>query len=402
MALHNVGELKAGVQGLLQNINLSKVVNLNGAIERAARILVQQADIPAASGVEPITLYSGVNYYLAPSTIFGGAINLIRRQGAASAPWDYSYKVPVDTFTRAKNRLPNGYMLDIEFKNGVAYLGISTPIPSQRVVLDTMTQTAGWVASGTASGLTTDTTNYYQQPASLRFTLTGAGAGILTKTLPNSLQMEDYQGVGVAFIALQIPQGVPASDLAEIALALGSSPSDFDAVQVNEGFLGAWTSGEWLLVAFDFASTITTGTPDWSAINYIQVGFLHGGTLVNMRVGGLWMSLPSPNEILFQSSALFKGSLTPATQAITNDGDTIILNDAAYTLLEHESALAVAIQQGGDLASGQVQMLRGILYGTQNDEGLYKLYRGDNPSQELRTVGSWYDVGSNGGGYTYG
>jgi len=68
--LHTVGELKAGVQGLLQNITLSKVVNLNGALERAARTVVQQADVPEASGMLPITLYNGVTYYEAPDLIF--------------------------------------------------------------------------------------------------------------------------------------------------------------------------------------------------------------------------------------------------------------------------------------------------------------------------------------------
>jgi len=388
---HNVGELKAGVQGLLQNINLSKVTNLNGAIEAAARVVVQQADVPEASGKESLTLYGGVDYYLAPSTIFGSAINLIRRQGDSSSPLDVNIKVPMETFTLGKHRFPNGYMMDVEYDNGTALLGISTPIPTPKVVLDQMNATTGWTAAGSASNLTADYTVYYQAPASLRFLLTGSSTGTLTKTLTSPVNLSSYEDVGVAFLAIRIPDGATASNLTSVALKLGSSASAYDSVSSTEGFLGAWTAGDWLLVALNFQSSSSTGTPDWSAIDYIQVSLAHTATLTNFRVGGLWISLPSPNEILFQSSAIFMASGAAPLQTITGDGDTVILNDAAYTLLEHESALRIAIQQGGDLASGQVQMLRSILYGSPTDQGLYNLYRGDNPSESLRTVGSWYN-----------
>jgi len=78
-----------------------------------------------------------------------------------------------------------------------------------------------------------------------------------------------------------------------------------------------------------------------------------------------------------------------------------MLNDAAYNLYVHESALTIAIQQGGTMESGYVQMLRGLLYGTNNDVGLYALYRSDNPSEQLRQIGTWYDSGYGGNGRNY-
>lgn len=389
MALHTVGELKAGVQGLLQNITLSKVVNLNGALERAARTVVQQADVPEASGMEAITLYDGVDYYLAPDILFGGAINLIRRQGAASSPLDYNYKVPVDTFTRTKQFLPNGYMIDVEYKNGTAMLGIASPIPKPRIIIDPMNDTDGWVAAGSASSLVEDETVYYQQPASLRFTLTGSSTGTLTKTLDNALDLTAYEGVGVVFLAIYTPV---AADFTSATVRLGSDDSNyFETGAETEGFLGAWTANDWTLIALDLAGATETGTVDIENVDYVQVRLAHTATLTNFRVGYLWTSLPMPNEILFQSSAIFRTTAGVQSQTITGDGDTVILNDAAYTLLEYEAALNVAMQQGGDLSSGQVQMFRGILYGSANDQGMYNLYRGSNPSGQLRTVGSYYN-----------
>lgn len=387
--LHQVAELKAGVQGLLQNINLDKVVNLNGALERAARTVVQQADVPEASGMQPITLYDGVYYYEAPDILFGGAINLIRRQGEASNPLDYNYKVPVDTFTRTKQFLPNGYMLDLEYKNGTAMLGISSPIPKPRLIIDPMNDTDGWTAAGSASSLVEDATVYYQQPASLRMTLTGSSTGTLTKTLQSPLDLTEYEGVGVVFLAIYTPS---AADFTSSTVRLGSDDSNyFETTAETTGFLGAWTANDWTLIAMDLSSATETGTVDIENVDYVQVRLAHTATIVNFRVGYLWTSLPMPNEILFQSSAIFRTPAGLQTQTISSDGDTIILNDAAYTLLEYEAALNVAMQQGGDLSSGQVQMFRGILYGSANDQGMYNLYRGDNPSAELRTVGSYYN-----------
>jgi hypothetical protein len=109
-------------------------------------------------------------------------------------------------------------------------------------------------------------------------------------------------------------------------------------------------------------------------------------------MGGLFTALPVPHEILFQSSAIFlpTGSSVPL-QAISTDGDIILLNDAAYNLFLHEAALTIALQEGGSLETGYGQTMNGILHGMGNNIGLYNLYRADNPSESLRNVGSYYD-----------
>lgn len=401
MALHTVGDLKDSVAGLLTGTNLNNVTDLTGALERAARTLVQQADVPEASGIQPITLYGGVEWYEAPETLFGTAINLIRRQGVATSPLDYSYKIPLDQFSREAKLFPNGFTMALQYKNGSAQLGISTPNTEPQVDIDKMNEVGDspneWAVGGSASGLAKDSTNYYQQPASLRFTLTGSSSGTLTKTLANPLKLTDYDGVGVAFLAIQIPAGATASALTSIALKLGSSSTDYNSTSATEGFLGAWIANDWLLVALDFAGASETGNPDWDAIDYVQITFAHTSTFTNFRVGGLFIALPSANEIVFQSSAIFMASGASPSQSITDDNDTIILNDAAYTLLEHESAYTIALQNAGGVATPLSETLKGILHNPGT--GLYPLYRGDNPSGELRLIGSYYPEGYGYGGF---
>lgn len=407
MALHTVSELKDSVAGILSGMDLSNVDNLDGALERAARVLVQKADIPEASGIQNITLYSGVFNYACDPSIFGTAITDIRPQGINRPITDFVYKRPGEQFDRTKGYLPNGTMTTFEYYNGKPIIRIVSKTPQQQVIIDQMNSTTGWVAGGTATGLVADTAVYYMAPASLRFTVTGVGTGTLTKTLPNSLDLSSYQGVGVAFLAIRIPEGATISDLVTVSLKLGSDSANYDLVTESDGFLGSWIAGEWLLVAFDFSEVSRAGTPNWSSIQYIQVLIGTLQTMINFRIGGLWIAQPSPAQILFQSAAIFlPEDSTTAITTITSNTDEIILNNPAYTLYEYESALSVLQQTSGAKGDSMTAQINEILNslrarnGAIITEGLYDLFRGDNPSEQLRTIGSYYDDeygGSRGG-----
>lgn len=407
MSFKTVFQYKDSVSGLLSGLDLSNVDNLNGALERAARTMVQRADIPEASGIQNTTLYAGVYDYPCDPRIFGTAINDIRPQGISRNASDYVVKVGQADFDRTKKYYyPSGTMSTFQYNNGTPIIRVVAPFPKQQNIIDPMNATTGWVASGTASGLTQDSTVFYGAPASLRFTVTGLGTGILTKTLTSSLNLSQYQNVGVAFLAIRIPDGATATDLATVSLKLGSSSTNYNLVTQTSGFIGSWVSGDWLLVAFDYSGGSTVGTPNWSAINYVQVLMGTLSTMVNFRVGGLFISLPAPAQILYQSAAIFLASgTTTTTTTITADTDSIILNDAAYTIYEYEGAIAVCSQTGGTAGSAMIQTFQNILHGVRArngaviEPGLYDLYAGDNPSQELRTVGSYYDTGSPGDSY---
>jgi hypothetical protein len=385
--MFTVGALKDGVTGLLSGTNLDTVTGLNKALERAARKLAQKADVPEASGIQQITLYDGVFDYLADTNIFGNSIVDLAPQGVTRSYLDDVVKQPKAYFDRTKLYCPSGYQVTFKHNKGVPMVRIATPKPLPRVTLDSMKETTDWTAAGSTSALTQDKTVFYESPSSLKFTLTGSSTGTLTKTI-TEVDISSYEDVGVAFLAIRIPDGATATNLTSIALRLGSSASVYDEVSDTEGFLGAWTAGEWLLVAFDFSGATSTGTPDWEKIDYAQVRLAHSGTLTNFRVGGLWIALPSPHEFLYQTAAIFLNDGT-LNKTITDDDDEIILNDAAYILYEHECALGIALQK---TMSKKASELRAILYGGEDRMGLYDQYRANNPSEQLRQVGSYYDA----------
>jgi hypothetical protein len=387
--MKTVANLKSSISGILTGTNLNNVTNLNGAIERAVRMVIQQASIPEATGRQSITLYGGVYDYAPSTSIFGNTIIDLRPQGINRNPWDYVWRQPVEMFDREK-QYSSGYQLTFEWDQGTPIMRVATNKLTNMAVIDTMSATTGWTNGGSAGTITADGTVYYKSPDALRFTLTGNSSGYLEKTLTNSIDLTDYKGVGQVFLAIRTPS---ATNLTNLALRIGSSSANYTTVSgVTQGFLGAWKANDWLLVAFDLSTGSDTGTPSWSAIKYLRLTVTHAATLTNFYMGYLFTSLPYPHDLIYQTAAVFLATGSTPSQTITNDTDQIILSDPAYTLLELQGAAEICLQNGGNLSSPTVQMLRGRLYGTGNDIGLYAQYCGNNPSEELRQSGSWYDI----------
>lgn len=390
--MYVVAQLKDRIAGLLTGVDITKVPDVNGAIERAARVMAQKISIPEATNRAVVTLYDSVFDYTAPSTIFGGSVVDIRPQGVSRTPLDYVYRQPIALFDRTKCFLPNGVAVTFEYDNGVPRMRVVSVRTTPSIMLDPMTATTGWVAGGTASGLVLDQTVYYQSPGSLRFNLTGAGSGYIEKTLQSSVNMTAYNGVGVVFLAIDTQDII---DLTSFSIRLGSSSVNYVTVSATQGFIGAFQVNDWTLVAFNLAGASTTGSPNFAAIQYVRAIATTTASIVNMRFGNLFAALPSPYEILYKSAAVFSANGVPSSQ-ITSDNDTIILNDQAYTILEHEGAIATYMNGGGTAANAQVASLEGALNGARAKNGavlnlgLYDLYRADNPSEVLETIGNWY------------
>lgn len=393
---HSIANLKDSVSGILQGLNLDNVTNLHTAFERTARQLAQKISIPTAMGRSSLVLYDGVIDYPAEDDLFGSNIVDIQQQGVSRNPNDYVYKANISDFDRTKNWLPNGTQITFESRKGTDIMRLVSVLPTPKIELDPFTATTGWTASGIASGVTLDSTVFYQNPGSLRFLLTGAGTGTLTKTISRQ-DLTNYAGVGVVFLAIRIPSTNTLANLTSINVKLGSSASAYYSVTSTTGFIGAWTLGEWLLVALDLASATTTGTPTVTNITYAQINIVTAGTITNFYIGDLWIALPTPTTVIYETASIFMASGANPSQSITTVDDTIMLSDPAYVIYEHECAYAVAFQQGGSLSSLVLATISVILNGQTSrngmkvQSGLYDLYRSDNPSQKLIQVGSYYE-----------
>lgn len=400
--MKTVTDLKASVAGLLSGLDLTTVDNLNGAFSRAARVLVSKAKIPETQGTENLLLYSGVTDYLINEAIFGTAILDIRPQGISRNSWDFVYHKYGDDFDRTKQFHSLGTQIAFDYSNGTPIIRIVTNKTIPKMILDTMTDSTTWTPSASVTNVFTDTSWYYQQPSSIRFNLANAGsAGYLEKTLSNPINLTGYQGTAVAFLAVEIP----TANVTSYELRIGSDASNYYTITNTAGTLGN-VLNEFMLVAFDLSLATTTGTPDITKIKYLRVTLNYNGTaMTNVRIGYLFISLPSPAQILYSSAGFFRVGST-VLQTITADTDEIILSDPAYVIYEYECALAVLQQTGGGASDSTMASFSGILNssftrtGKILTPGLYDVYRAENPSAVLRTAGSYYDTNQNyNGGY---
>jgi hypothetical protein len=406
MSLPTVADLNTSVAAILTGIDLDSVPDLYGSYERAVSTTIQKAPVLEASGREPIMLYDGVETYAAPETIFGGALIDIRPQGIERNYWDDVVKMPILRFDLSKQyTTPSGYRATFESRKKQILMRIAQNFATKRVTLDAMTDTDGWALAGNASGLAEDSTVFYHQPGSLRFNLTAAGAqATMTKTLTDALDLSDYEGVGVAFLAIYMPNQAGVAPITSLVARIGSSALNYYEVTETEGFLGAFYKNDFLLVAFDLAGAAATGSPNFSAVNYLEVILNFNGTAVpNVRLGDFFMALPSNHEVLFYSPAVFVHDDGDASAEITDETDEILFHPASYNIYVQEAARDVAKNVGGEIASGLIASIDLVLNGRPGDKdhpGLYTTFRGDNPSEELRQVGSYYDSSfpGNGGG----
>lgn len=393
MSFKTVSQLKDGVAAILSGLDMGNVPDLNGTLERAAANMITRCYIPEASGIQNISLYSGVTDYPIYENIYEADLIDIRPQGISRPIWDFTVKTNQATFDRTKGYYSNGTRAAFQYNQGTPIIRINTNNTTPQVLLDAMNSTTGWTVAGTASSLAQDTSSYWESPASLRFNVT-VGTGTLTKTI-NQADISSYQGVGVAFLAVYIPD---VSLLTSISLKLGSSSTDYYSVTSTTGFTGAWTSDNWLLVPFDFATATPTGTPDWAEVDYAEVSVIASGTQTNFHVGQLFIAQPCPYQILYQSPSIFlvSGATSPT---ITTNNDEIILNTAPYNIYLYESAYAVLENMSGDVANQmftRIQTRLGINPVTgEVVGGLYAPYMADNPSESLRQVGSYYQTKNN-------
>ena len=114
---------------------------------------------------------------------------------------------------------PSGTYSTFEFHNGVPIIRIVAPYTTQQVIISTMNNLGNWTTVGDATNLSVDSTFFYQAPASLRFNLSASGSsGGIQQTLQRPIDMTSYQGVGVVFLAVEMPT---ASDIASYTLRIG-------------------------------------------------------------------------------------------------------------------------------------------------------------------------------------
>ena len=402
-----VSDLKDSVSAKLSSLDLQNVADLYGAFETASRVFEQKAKVPETQIKQQLTIYSGVTDYLADTMLYAKSIIDVQPQGISRQSNDFVWLQYQSDFDRMKQYVQFGTKTTLDFTQGIPILRLVSSYSTPQIILDPMNSTTGWNSVLGATAVTLDTAFFYQYPGSLRFNLLATHAtGSLNKTI-TAVDITSYQGLGVAFLAVEFPN---SADISSITLQIGSDASDYYTVTNNISTLNNWISGQFMLVPFDLSLSTTVGSPVITNITYLNIIFNYNSTLqTNVRIGDLFISLPTPTTVVYSAAAFFmpQGG-TSISNNITADTDIIVLNDAAYTIYEYECCIAVLEQSGGATADSMIARIDGKLNSSYTrtgkilTPGLYDMYRSENPSETLRTVGSYYNNSAPYRGGTYG
>lgn len=397
--------LKDSVAAKLSSIDLNNVADLYGSFKTAARVFEQKAKVPETQIKQQLTIYSGVTDYLANTMLYAKSIIDVQPQGITRQSNDFVWLQYQSDFDRMKQYTQFGTKTTLDFTQGVPILRLVSSYTIPKIILDSMNSITGWNAVTGATAPVLDTSFFYQQPGALRFNLTaGHATGSLNKTI-TLIDLTAYQGVGVAFLAVELPN---ATSITSITLQVGSSSTNYYTVTNTASTLSNWIAGQFMLVPFDLATATTVGSPTITAITYVNIIFNYDSTLqTNVRVGDLFISLPTPVTVIYGAAAFFSvGGVI--TNTITDDNTIIVLNDAAYTIYEYECCIAVLESVGGATVDSMIARIDAKLNSSYTrtgkilNPGLYDQYRAENPSETLRTVGQYYNNASPYRGGIYG
>lgn len=134
--------------------------------------------------------------------------------------------------------------------------------------LNSLTDNGTVVGATAISNLSIDDYEGFEQNSSLKFDYSGT-SGTITISGQTAVDLTQYQDRSSVYLTYY-PTNV--TNLTSLSIKLGSSASDYYLISATTDYLGeTLTANAWNRIKFSWANASVTGTPDITAIDYIQV-----------------------------------------------------------------------------------------------------------------------------------
>jgi hypothetical protein len=341
----SVLEAKSELSAMLHGTTLSQVENINGIFNRAARQLLLDIDPQEMKRIAALatSVYPIIYDYPSPDDLKGNKIIDIYPQ-IGREPGQRLSQTYNQNFDIYKSMLKPGEFTIISDK-GTKSLRISYWNNTSGILLNnagTLTENGTWVAAGTASNLVQNLVTNINGSHSIQFDV-AVGTGTITNSTMTALDLSSY--LNQAAFLFKVYLGT-ASSLTSISFRIGSDASNYyQSSTLTTGFQGNAFVNTWNDVGQAWSTMTTVGSPDASAINYIQVSFVAGSSMTGIQLAQFWSSLGVPMNIEYYSKFLFSNVTSGAWQEkVLDDSDLINLDTESYNLFLYQAAF-LCVQQ---------------------------------------------------------
>lgn len=367
--------------------------NFNNALNMALDSLQLEIDFPESERTYPLMpVFRGQNAYTPPSDLKGDAILSIR-------PW-ISSDVTMDTnldknqtgeFDRNLFWLDTEGKLAIEYDQGTKILRLF-PHFDQSVNYtlhdcNTYNQNGTWTAdtaTSDAANVATDAGLFVQGSGSVKFDI------IAAQTVSNFAQLSNstmsavnvsaaIRGKSSVFLDTYFPT---SSAYTSITLRFGSSAANYFTKTITAPFIGSFKQ-YWNTLAFDFQTATQVGTPDLTALNYLNYRMDYAGSLtdqVSVRIDNIVLRDGALYEIKYYTNNVVQDVGGTKKQYFTADDDTSILTPETEVLFIDYATGYIAPNAVAPSGSTFSQIAARSL----------ENYARRFPTKRKRTVRNWY------------
>lgn len=218
----------------------------------------------------------------------------------------------------------NAVTFEYGVENGTLVVNYPRQISAEIHNCDSLTSNGTWTASGDASNLTIDSVILESGSGALNFDTVAGTSLILTNSTLSSKDLEALQNKSHLTMKVWLPT---ITNFTSIRVRLGSSSGDYwektETAPAGNKTLQAGKN----TFAFRWASSTQTGSPDFSAVDYIQIVITYSGatTATDFRIDDIRLGTEVEMELEYYSLAMVKD--TAGDYQLEFNPDSVTMSD---------------------------------------------------------------------------
>lgn len=389
---YSQADLQAMINGMTHQ-KAAQCVDIQATMNRAVRFVLGDIDLRSTKRSAQLSpnLFDDEYDYAAPSDLKETALIDIRKQVQRSS-FEKFYLVDESEFDRKKGILP--YRVALKDANFSRILKIDGVEGTKRAVINacnSLTANGAWSAAADASNLTLDSDNYITAGGALNFDMAkGAATGYIENSTMTAVNLTVYQDIGSIFVWVFIPDYSDAQGdtVTNFILRIGSSSSAYSSITVTTNNEGLTFYDGWNLLRFDLNGSTSTGTPAYSAINYLRLTVTKSTSLeadTDWRVDDFVARIGSIYDTIYYSKYGWQTSAGVYAEESSGATDLVIADT---------EEIEIIATKGAEYAAQELKEKDDLLMFKSDYERFKRKYKGTYPSERMKRK-MWYSRSRN-------